>query len=63
MSKQYAYFKELPVGCAFHLNGNTYKKQSTRTAVITQPVNYAGKWFYFTPKDLCIVGMHDRLAD
>ena len=60
-NQQYVYFNEMPTSTVFHKNGNTYKKQSTRTARIVKPVEYAGNWFYFSMKELCIVGVHDRL--
>lgn len=62
MSKQYAYFKELPVTAIFSRNGNQYIKQSTRTAKIVKPVEYSNSWFYFGNRDLCIVNNHSRLS-
>jgi len=58
---QYIYFNELPEQAIFILNGNQYRKRSTRTAEIIKPVEYAGTWFYFRKKDLCITGKHTRL--
>ena len=62
MSKQYAYFNELPVKTIFSRDGNQYIKQSTRTVKIVKPVEYSNSWFYFGNHDLCIVNNHSRLA-
>ena len=51
MRRQYIYFNELPAGALFSLNGNSYKKQSTRTAYLFE----AGRWFYMGMQDLCII--------
>ena len=40
-------FEDIKVGADFEKNGNAYIKQSSRTARITRPVEYSGKWFYF----------------
>ena len=58
--KQYIYFNELPVGANFSLNGNQWRKRSTRTAEIVGS-DYAGTWFYFKQRELAIVGLHSRL--
>ena len=55
---QYAYFKELPVGALFSLNGTRYSKRSSRTAALVE----FDRWFYFGQKDLCVVGKYSRLA-
>ena len=55
---QYAYFKELPVGTLFSLNGTRYSKRSSRTAALVE----FDRWFYFGQKDLCVVGKYSRLA-
>lgn len=55
---QYAYFSELPNSAEFLLNGNKYKKQSTRTAELVE----FQKIFYFKKRELCIVGEHSRLS-
>lgn len=40
-------FSAVPVGVQFEVNGNTWRKQSSRTAVMTEgPV--PGRWFYFS---------------
>lgn len=52
--KQYVYFRDLPVGAEFVLNGNRCKKRSSRTADL---VEY-DRWFYFGQRDLCIVGLY-----
>jgi hypothetical protein len=41
-------FNELPVGRLFHLNGNDYFKQSTRTARMLQN----GRVFYFGQREV-----------
>lgn len=60
MSKQYAYFSELPVGTEFTAHGNACKKISTRTASISSPI--AAGTFYYCNSDLCTVGRHTRLS-
>jgi len=55
---QYVYFKELPVGTLFSLNGTRFSKRSTRTAALVE----FDRWFYFGQKDLCVVGPYSRLA-
>jgi hypothetical protein len=40
-------FSQLPIGALFHCNGNECRKQSTRTAVLTQ----YGRVFYFSQTD------------
>lgn len=62
MNRQYAYFNELPVKTVFNLNGNTWIKRSTRTAEIVDPGCYAGMWFYFGKRDLCVVNTYSRLG-
>ena len=59
--KQYAYFNELPANTIFSLNGNQYRKRSTRTAKVTWPIEYNSNWFYFADKTLVEVGLHSRL--
>jgi len=41
-------FKAVMVGAEFNSNGNKWLKRSTRTAVLLEPIAYAGKWFYFS---------------
>ena len=60
--KQLSYFAELPEKATFSRNGNLWLKRSSRTAEIVQPECYAGTWFYFAQKDLCIVGLHSRIS-
>tara|TARA_R110000782_G_scaffold140036_1_gene232544 strand:+ start:351 stop:590 length:240 start_codon:yes stop_codon:yes gene_type:complete len=60
--RQYSYFNELPVQTLFSLNGNQYKKRSTRTAKIVWPENYSNSWFYFSDTTLVEVGLYSRLA-
>ena len=48
-------FNQLPIGCQFSLNGNQYRKRSTRTAEIDKPKQYAGTWFYFGQKELVLI--------
>tara|TARA_R110000764_G_scaffold217351_1_gene304479 strand:- start:41 stop:298 length:258 start_codon:yes stop_codon:yes gene_type:complete len=55
---QYVYFKELPVGTLFSLNGTRFSKRSTKTAALVE----FNRWFYFRQKDLCVVGKYSRLA-
>lgn len=55
--QQYAKFEELPVGALFAKNGNKCKKVSTRTALI---LDY-NRRFYYSKKELVIVGPHSRL--
>ncbi len=53
--KRYTYFKDIPVGYDFSLNGYRWLKKSTRTASIIKPVEFTGTWFYFGKKRLCIL--------
>jgi hypothetical protein len=55
--KQYAYFSELPIKTEFVYNGNICKKETTRTATLTE----YGRKFYFKKLDLVIVGKYNRL--
>ena len=41
------YFQNVQVNEYFQCNGNTWRKRSTRTAVIASPERHAGTWFYF----------------
>ena len=59
MNKQYVYFEELPLKTEFHLNGNTYRKRSSRTADLPE----YNRWFYFGRRELVIVGTHDRIEE
>jgi hypothetical protein len=59
---QYIYFNELPYGAEFSLNGNRWRKRSTRTAVMLKPVGYSGVCSYFVQRELCTVGLHSRMA-
>lgn len=61
-ARQYAYFGELPVTTTFSLNGNLWRKRSTRTAEIVKPEHLAGTWFYFGNRELCVTARHTRLA-
>lgn len=62
MRKQYIHFNDLPIKAYFSRNGNEWMKRSTRTAEIVKPEEYSGTWFYFGERELCIVGLHDRIA-
>jgi hypothetical protein len=46
-------FKRVPVGFIFRNGGNTWFKQSTRTARIIHPT--CKRWFYFTRSERCEV--------
>lgn len=59
---QYTHFNELPHGAEFSLNGNVWRKQSTRTAVMLKPTEYVGVCSYFGNRELCIVGLHSRIT-
>jgi len=59
MNRQYAYYKELPVGTHYSYNGNHWIKQSTRTAQLPE----YDRWFYFGEFDLCVVGRYCRLGE
>ncbi len=52
-------FGRLPVNTIFNRNGLKYRKKSTRTAVIITPVEYSGKWFYFSKNDLITIRHQD----
>ena len=41
-------FKRVKVGAEFNSSGNKWLKRSTRTAVLLEPIAYAGTWFYFS---------------
>jgi len=47
----YIPFKQLQVGGNFHLNGNWYRKRSTRTAEIIRPERFQDTWFYFSSNE------------
>lgn len=54
--KQYLIqFDRLYVCATFFKNGNTWLKQSTRTARITAPVEYDTQWFYFKNNELVVI--------
>lgn len=61
MTKQYStQFERLPVEFTFFKNGNTWRKQSTRTAKIVAPGEpYHGKWFYFRQDEQVIINQLD----
>ena len=59
---QYIKFNELPLLSVFSKNGNSWIKQSSRTARIIKPKEHSTKWFYFRQSELCIVGLHSRLS-
>jgi hypothetical protein len=48
-------FNDLPVNDKFSLNGNEYRKRSTRTAEIIKPETFSGTWFYFGKNELILV--------
>jgi len=54
---QVTYFKLVPVGASFKQDGNTWLKRSTRTAIMTKPERFAGKWFYFRGNERCEVAL------
>ena len=60
--RQYAYFSDLPVSTIFSMNGNQWRKRSTRTAQIVTPVEYSSSWFYFNQRDPVQVNAYDRLS-
>lgn len=53
MRQQYIRFADLPARAEFVYHGDTFRKQSTRTA---RYCAYPNRWFYFRPRVLCIVG-------
>jgi len=48
-------FKRVKVGCEFNSAGNKWLKRSTRTAVLLEPIAYAGTWFYFSMAQRVVV--------
>ena len=44
-------FEDVEAGSEFEMGGNLWVKQSTRTARIVKPVEYSGRWFYFSKRD------------
>lgn len=48
-------FSSLAVAAVFHFNGNVWVKKSTRTAEITEPVRFVGRWFYFSGSDMVTI--------
>lgn len=56
--QQLAYFCELPVRTHYVSNGNRCIKQSSRTFYLPA----FGRWFYASQRELCLVGLHSRLA-
>ena len=55
MRKYSTQFNSLPVGSLFIKGGNKWKKRSTRTAEIVEPVEYAGTWFYFGMSESVVI--------
>lgn len=53
----YAHFENLPVSTIFCQNGNTYRKQSGRTAKLLE----YDRVFYFSKKEYCVVGPYSLL--
>lgn len=49
---QVAYFRDVQMNEYFQHGGNTWRKCSSRTAVIAQPESAAGEWFYFSARDV-----------
>jgi len=47
------YFKDIPTDSSFYFGGNQWIKKSKRTAKILKPIQYSGRWFYFSKTDLC----------
>lgn len=48
-------FKELSIGDRFFVNGNHYRKQSSRTAMMNGVIDIerpTGMWFYFSQRDV-----------
>jgi len=54
-------FPRVPVGFTFQNGGNTWIKQSTRTARIVDP-DYYKRWFYFNKADQCVVTRQTEFA-
>jgi hypothetical protein len=48
-------FSDLPTNENFSLNGNEYRKRSTRTAEIINPEMFSGTWFYFGKNELVLI--------
>lgn len=51
MRRYLTQFERVKVGANFSKNGNRWLKRSTRTAEITKPEIYAGRWFYFSQRE------------
>ena len=51
MQRYLTQFERVKVGAHFSKNGNLWLKRSTRTAEIKKPIQYNGKWFYFSQRE------------
>jgi hypothetical protein len=60
MSRMYAHFEDLPVGTLFGRHGESWRKQSTRTAKYLGPCD-PGYVFYFRKIDLVEVGEYGKI--
>ncbi len=45
-------FSQVNIGGTFTYNGNLWLKKSSRTAEISRPKRYSGRWFYFSGSDV-----------
>ena len=51
MQRYLTQFERVKKGALFSKNGNRWRKRSSRTAEITKPEIYAGRWFYFSQRE------------
>ena len=51
MQRYLTQFERIKIGALFSKNGNRWRKRSTRTAEITKPEQYSGRWFYFSKRE------------
>lgn len=62
--QHYVTFDRINVGATFFKNGNTWTKQSSRTARIeAEKEPYHLKWFYFKKTELCIINLDQIHTD
>jgi len=59
MNRMYIKFQDIPMRAVFFCNGNQCQKVSTRTARL---IEY-GRTFYFSQRELCVVGEYCALKE
>ena len=63
MQRYLAQFERVKIGALFSQDGNCYRKRSRRTADLTSPERYAGRWFYFSQRETVEITTLEVLED